>query len=111
MLFRSSVCGATSTSPGSRSVGSVGSRITRARPVATPPDPATPVSTVPLVAFGAWEGSILEAPRGAGGFGYDPLFAVADGRTAAELPDVEKHAQSHRGQALRAFLKAWQAHA
>ena len=64
---------------------------------------------VPLVAAGSWEGRIGTAPRGEGGFGYDPLFEVADGRTAAELPDAEKHAQSHRGQALRAFLEVYRA--
>ncbi|MFM7067648.1 MAG: RdgB/HAM1 family non-canonical purine NTP pyrophosphatase [Gammaproteobacteria bacterium] len=62
---------------------------------------------VPLVAAGSWEGRIGLTPRGEGGFGYDPLFEVADGRTAAELPDTEKHALSHRGAALRSFLAAW----
>ncbi len=52
------------------------------------------------------EGRILHAPRGSNGFGYDPLFFVADkGRTTAELSAGEKHAISHRGKALRA-LKA-----
>ena len=59
---------------------------------------------VPLIAAGAWEGRITTTPSGAGGFGYDPLFVLPCGRTAAELPDEEKHAQSHRGAALRAFL-------
>lgn len=47
-------------------------------------------------------GSILHAPRGTGGFGYDPLFLV-DGcdQTMAELPLAEKNRISHRGQALR----------
>ena len=58
----------------------------------------------PLIAEGAWEGWIATAPRGAGGFGYDPLFiGVADGRTAAELPVAEKNRLSHRGQALAAL--------
>ena len=52
---------------------------------------------------GACEGSILTAPRGDGGFGYDPLFAPADwnGRSMAELTTREKNAISHRGRAFR----------
>ncbi|MEJ2631562.1 MAG: RdgB/HAM1 family non-canonical purine NTP pyrophosphatase [Acidihalobacter sp.] len=59
----------------------------------------------PLIAEGAWEGRILDASRGSGGFGYDPLFQVA-GRdvSAAELPAEEKNRLSHRGQALRRLL-------
>ncbi len=50
-------------------------------------------------------GRILDAPRGSGGFGYDPLFLV-DGfdRTMAELPLAEKNRISHRGQALRQVI-------
>jgi len=60
----------------------------------------------PLIAEGVWEGRILSAPRGRGGFGYDPLFLdPATGLTAAELDAVAKNACSHRGQAL-AQLKA-----
>ena len=60
----------------------------------------------PLIADGHWEGQIALAPRGRGGFGYDPLFLVGDDdRTAAELaPDV-KNQLSHRGQALRSLLR------
>lgn len=48
------------------------------------------------------EGRVLRAPRGANGFGYDPLFLLPDrGLTTAELPPDEKHAVSHRGKALR----------
>jgi XTP/dITP diphosphohydrolase len=57
---------------------------------------------------GRCEGTLAEAPRGAGGFGYDPLF-VPDrfpGRTMAELADADKDAISHRGHAARA-LQAW----
>lgn len=55
----------------------------------------------PLTAVGVWEGLILDAPRGSGGFGYDPLFWVpALGRTSAELEADEKNRHSHRGQAL-----------
>jgi XTP/dITP diphosphohydrolase len=59
----------------------------------------------PLVAEGRWLGTIARAPRGANGFGYDPLFVV-DGRgvTAAELGDDEKNRISHRGQALQRLL-------
>ena len=55
---------------------------------------------VPLIAEGQWHGSILTAPRGSGGFGYDPLFEVPGrGLSAAELPAGEKNRISHRGQA------------
>jgi XTP/dITP diphosphohydrolase len=58
----------------------------------------------PLTAEGVWEGSILERPRGAGGFGYDPCFWVADlNASAAELDPAEKNRRSHRGAALRAL--------
>jgi XTP/dITP diphosphohydrolase len=51
-------------------------------------------------------GLILEAPRGDGGFGYDPLFLVREyGRTMAELPLEVKNRISHRGQALRRALE------
>jgi XTP/dITP diphosphohydrolase len=57
---------------------------------------------------GEVHGEIAEAPRGEGGFGYDPVFViVGDGRTMAELPSEEKHRISHRGLAgakLRARL-------
>lgn len=51
-------------------------------------------------------GRLLRAPRGEGGFGYDPIF-VADGqtRTNAELTPEEKDAISHRGKAMRALAK------
>ena len=53
---------------------------------------------------GTYEGVIAEAPRGAGGFGYDPLLFLPDvGRTSAELTSAEKHARSHRGAAVRAL--------
>jgi XTP/dITP diphosphohydrolase len=61
--------------------------------------------TDPITAQGAWEGSIAQVPRGAGGFGYDPIFVPAgDERTAAELAPSEKNAVSHRALALRALL-------
>ncbi len=53
-------------------------------------------------------GEILAAPRGRGGFGYDPLFfQAALGKTFAELTPAEKAAVSHRGQAFRRFLEWW----
>jgi XTP/dITP diphosphohydrolase len=59
----------------------------------------------PLIDEGVWEGQILNALRGAGGFGYDPLFFVAEqGCSSAELPPAEKNRLSHRGQALRALV-------
>ncbi len=61
----------------------------------------------PLIASGIWEGRVLGAPRGTGGFGYDPLFQPAGmTQSAAELPAEGKNALSHRGQALRALLAA-----
>lgn len=55
----------------------------------------------PLIAEGVWEGRILEAPRGNGGFGYDPVFFdPARGMGAAELEAALKNRISHRGRAL-----------
>ncbi|ROH86828.1 RdgB/HAM1 family non-canonical purine NTP pyrophosphatase [Pseudomethylobacillus aquaticus] len=59
----------------------------------------------PLIAEGVWQGEILEAPRGDGGFGYDPIFLDAmTGKTGAELPLEIKNRISHRGQALSRML-------
>jgi XTP/dITP diphosphohydrolase len=59
----------------------------------------------PLVAEGVWHGEIARAPRGANGFGYDPLFFVKElGKTAAELDPAEKNRISHRGRALQKLL-------
>ncbi|MEW5755040.1 MAG: RdgB/HAM1 family non-canonical purine NTP pyrophosphatase [Pseudomonadota bacterium] len=61
----------------------------------------------PLVCQGTWEGRILFAPQGAGGFGYDPLFYVpGQGCSSAELPPDLKNQLSHRGQALRRLVAA-----
>ena len=59
----------------------------------------------PIVAEGRWRGRIAHSPRGANGFGYDPLFIVG-GRdvTAAEVDAAEKNRISHRGQALQRLL-------
>jgi XTP/dITP diphosphohydrolase len=60
----------------------------------------------PLICQASWEGVILDTPRGRGGFGYDPVFKLADSnRTAAELDAGEKNRLSHRGQALRALVE------
>ena len=60
----------------------------------------------PVVAEAAWEGSIGFERRGAGGFGYDPLFIVAGGDlTAAEIAEADKNRLSHRGQALAALAE------
>jgi XTP/dITP diphosphohydrolase len=60
---------------------------------------------MPTAACGTCEGNIGSAPRGKGGFGYDPLFLpdAAPGRTMAELDVFEKNAISHRGNALRSL--------
>ena len=60
-----------------------------------------------LVRRGEVSGEILEAPRGEGGFGYDPLFLSSElGRTFGEVPREEKARVSHRGRAFRALLDA-----
>jgi XTP/dITP diphosphohydrolase len=65
-----------------------------------PDDPA------PVIAQAHWDGRIGRAPRGQGGFGYDPLFVVdaTTGATAAEMTPEAKNAVSHRGQALRGLV-------
>ena len=58
-------------------------------------------------ASGSLEGSLLEAARGVGGFGYDPYFYVGEsGKTMAEMGREERLALSHRGKALAALLDA-----
>jgi XTP/dITP diphosphohydrolase len=60
------------------------------------------------VVVGRCTGTLAAAPRGTGGFGYDPAFVpddLGDGRTMAELAPAEKHAISHRGRAARALLE------
>ncbi len=59
----------------------------------------------PLVAVGRWHGEILEAPRGEGGFGYDPLMFIPElGLTVAEMTPEQKNAHSHRARALLQML-------
>ena len=58
----------------------------------------------PLIAEGSWEGTITTAPRGDGGFGYNPVFLdPVHGLTAAEMDAGLKNALSHRGKALAAL--------
>jgi XTP/dITP diphosphohydrolase len=60
--------------------------------------------TAPVLAEGTCEGSIARAPRGHGGFGYDPLFWLAtEGRTMAELPMERRNAITHRARAVAAL--------
>ncbi|HET6492993.1 MAG TPA: RdgB/HAM1 family non-canonical purine NTP pyrophosphatase [Burkholderiales bacterium] len=59
----------------------------------------------PLIVEGRWHGEVIDTPRGANGFGYDPYFYLSElDRTAAELPPEKKNAISHRGQALAVLL-------
>ena len=60
----------------------------------------------PLVAEGHWRGEIARAPRGANGFGYDPLFYLPQlGKTAAELDPAQKNRISHRALALGRLIE------
>jgi XTP/dITP diphosphohydrolase len=60
----------------------------------------------PLIAEGEWHGEILPAPRGANGFGYDPLFYLPEfDRTAAELDAETKNRVSHRGRAMQQLIE------
>jgi XTP/dITP diphosphohydrolase len=60
----------------------------------------------PLIAEGTWEGHILRAPEGDGGFGYDPVFCNHDTHTAASLLDKStKNSLSHRGKAVALLVK------
>jgi XTP/dITP diphosphohydrolase len=62
------------------------------------------------VVRGEWAGHIAHAPRGDGGFGYDPIFVpMGSGLSAAELSPADKDAASHRGRALRLLLPALRA--
>ena len=68
----------------------------------------------PLIATGRWHGRILQSPRGAGGFGYDPLFGIStlpdsdQVTSAAELIPGEKNRVSHRGKALQELVRQLQ---
>ena len=59
----------------------------------------------PLIAEGRWHGRIADAPRGKGGFGYDPIFVPEGGSLhAAELSSAEKNRMSHRAKAIHSLL-------
>ncbi len=59
----------------------------------------------PVLAEGRWDGTIIDTPRGHGGFGYDPHFLDPEsGLTGAELPPAEKSRRSHRGKAMRSLI-------
>ena len=61
----------------------------------------------PIIAEGEWHGEIVDQPRGAGGFGYDPYFFLPErGITSAELDAAEKNRLSHRGLALDRLVAA-----
>ncbi len=110
--------------PGVRSARFAGPAATDAENLARLRRDAPPGSALRYVCVVAWaeppggeertfagvcRGTLAAAPRGAGGFGYDPAFLPDEepsGRTMAELSDAEKDAISHRGRAARAFL-AW----
>jgi len=65
----------------------------------------SPEDRNPLVAEGIWRGEIARAPRGANGFGYDPLFLIREiDKTAAELDPAHKNRISHRGLALQKLV-------
>jgi XTP/dITP diphosphohydrolase len=71
--------------------------------LARPADAAAEAPAIELFA-GVVEGRVADARRGTGGFGYDPVFELADGRTTAELDVDEKDAVSHRGRAVMAAM-------
>lgn len=65
---------------------------------------ARPGGPAAKVFMGRCEGRIGRHPVGDGGFGYDPVFVLPDGRSMAEAPDAEKDAVSHRGLAVAEIL-------
>jgi len=65
----------------------------------------SPEDPEPLIAVGRVHGEITRAPRGSGGFGFDPVMFIPEfGKTFAELPLEVKNAHSHRGRAVRQML-------
>jgi XTP/dITP diphosphohydrolase len=60
----------------------------------------------PIICEGVWEGKLLHEPRGENGFGYDPVFFVAEKNcTSAQLAADEKNSMSHRGKALQCLVQ------
>lgn len=81
-----------------------GNRSARFRCVLALVDPKGPLGDEVLLTEGRCEGAIARAPRGAGGFGYDPIFVPEGGdRTMSEISDAEKDEISHRGEACAAM--------
>ncbi len=73
--------------------------------------PAPPAGCLMVLAEGRVDGQVIDVPAGEGGFGYDPHFWLpSHGCTMAQLPAAEKHAVSHRGEAMRR-LGRWLARA
>jgi len=71
----------------------------------------SPQDPEPLIAVGRVSGEIAPEPRGAGGFGFDPvMFIPAFGKTFAELPTEVKNAHSHRGLSARRMLALMREH-
>lgn len=69
------------------------------------------IDPVPIITQGSWEGRILEAPRGEGGFGYDPIFYVPTHQcSGGELALEVKNTISHRAIALQAMLEEFRRH-
>lgn len=65
----------------------------------------------PLVCHGNWDGEIVREPLGTNGFGYDPLFYVAEQQcTSAELPSAIKNKISHRAKAFTQLIEKLQSH-
>ena len=64
-----------------------------------------PRDPMPIIGQGTWRGRILDAPRGSGGFGYDPVFYVPEhGASVAELSPETKNASSHRARAIETLV-------
>ena len=79
-------------------------RTARFRAVLALADVSGPLDDAVITAEGVCEGVVLDAPRGTGGFGYDPLFLVPDiGQTFAELGVGPKGERSHRARAMQAM--------
>ena len=71
----------------------------------------SPQDPEPLIAVGRVAGEIARAPRGTGGFGFDPVMVLpAFGKTFAELPPEVKNAHSHRGRAAARMVELMRAH-
>ncbi|WP_312843386.1 RdgB/HAM1 family non-canonical purine NTP pyrophosphatase [Diaphorobacter nitroreducens] len=71
----------------------------------------SPQDPEPLIAVGRVAGEIARAPRGTGGFGFDPVMVLpAFGKTYAELPPEVKNAHSHRGRSSRQMLELMREH-